>query len=192
MRSEKMKRMMLVGVAAGLSCLTLSLEAQDSKSDDQAPLKVLAASEGVWDCDITTMVPGPDGKVQTQSSKGVETNRLLAGKWLLSDFKGEFFGMDFEGHGQTGFDAKKGKYVGTWVDTMSKQIDMLIGTYDEKTKTLTFNADSENPADGKPMKMRLETQTKDDGTRVMKEFLQMDAQKEFVQFMEIKYTKRKK
>ena len=48
---------------------------------------------------------------------------------------------------------------------MSKQIDTLDGAYDEKTKTLTLNADSENPADGKPMKMRLETQIKEDGTR---------------------------
>ena len=41
------------------------------------------------------------------------------------------------------------------------------------------------------MKMRLETQMKEDGTRVMKEYVQMDGQKEFVKFMEIKYTKRK-
>ena len=103
-----MKRMMLVGVAAGLSCLTLSLKAQESKSDEKSPTKVLAASEGTWDAEITTTVPGPDGKIETQTSKGVETNRLLAGKWLLSDFKGDFFGMAFEGHGQTGYDAKKG------------------------------------------------------------------------------------
>jgi Protein of unknown function (DUF1579) len=187
-----MKRLMLVGVAAGLSCLALSLKAQDAKSDEKSPAKVLAASEGTWDAEITTTVPGSDGKIETHTSKGVETNRLLAGKWLLSDFKGDFFGMNFEGHGQMGYDAKKGKFVGTWVDTMSKQIDTLDGTYDEKTKTFTWNSDSENPADGKPMKMRLETQMKDDGTRVMKEYLQMDGQKEFVKFMEVKYTKRKK
>ena len=49
---------------------------------------------------------------------------------------------------------------------MSVRIDTLEGTYDEKTKTLTLNSDSESP-DGKPMKMRLETQINDDGTRVM-------------------------
>ena len=41
------------------------------------------------------------------------------------------------------------------------------------------------------MKMRLETQINDDGTRVFKEFVQMDGQKEFAKLMEIKYTKRK-
>jgi hypothetical protein len=144
--------------------------------------------EGVWDADITMTAPGqPAAK-----SKGVETNRLVGGKWLISDFKGEFFGAPFEGHGVNGYDAKKAKYVATWVDTMSVHIDLLEGSYDEKSRTLTLNADSEEPGSGKPMKMRLETQFKDDDTRTFTEFLQMDGQKEFVKFMEIKYTKRKK
>jgi hypothetical protein len=75
---------------------------------------------------------------------------------------------------------------------MATNIAILDGAYDEKTKTLTFKAETENPADGKPMKMRLETQFNDDGTRTMKEYVQMEGQTEFVKFMEIKYTKRKK
>ena len=110
-----MKRLMFVGVAAVFSCLALPIKAQDSKSDDQSPYKVLAKEEGVWDADITTMMPGADGKVETTTSKGVETNRMLAGKWLISDFKGEMFGSTFEGHGTNGYDAKKNKYVGSWV-----------------------------------------------------------------------------
>ena len=186
-----MKRLIFVSVVASFGCLALSLKAQESKSDDQAAYKVLAMEEGVWDAEITMTIANADGKVETSTSKGVETNRMLGGKWLISDFKGEFFGMSFEGHGQNGYDPKKGKYVGTWVDTMSTHIDTLEGTYDEKTKTLTLNANSENPADGKPMKMRLETQMNDDGTRVFKEFVQMDGQKEFAKLMEVKYTKRK-
>ena len=46
--------------------------------------------------------------------------------------------MPFEGHGVYGYDVKKAKYVATWVDSMSKHIDMMEGTYDEKSKTLTF------------------------------------------------------
>jgi hypothetical protein len=186
-----MKRLLYASVAAGLACLALELKAQDSKPDELSPTKVLAMEEGVWDAEITTTMRGPDGKVETTGSKGVETNRMLGGKWLISDFKGEFFGMPFEGHGQNGYDTKKGKYVGTWLDTMSIHIDTLEGTYDAKTKTLTLHSDSENPEDGKPMKMRLETTMNDDGTRTFKEYLQMDGQKEFVKFLEIKYTKRK-
>jgi hypothetical protein len=185
---------MFVGAAAGLMFLVPTLEAQDPKPGDTAAPqhKILAQSEGEWDADITLTMPGPDGKVTTSKAKGVETNRLLGGKWLISDFKGEFSNAPFEGHGQNGYDAKKGKYVATWVDTMSTHIDLMEGTYDEKTKTLTLNADSEEPTSGKPMKLRLETQFKDDGTRTFIEYAQMEGQKEFAKFMEITYTKRKK
>jgi uncharacterized protein DUF1579 len=186
-----MKRMIFVSAAAGLACLAMTLKAQESKSDDPSPVKVLAMEDGVWDAEVTVTMPGPDGKVTPATSRAVETNRMLAGKWLISDVKGEFFDSPFEGHGQYGYDVKKGKYVATWIDSMSTHIDFMEGTYDAKTKTLTFRADSENPADGKPMKMRLETQFNDDGTRVVSEFVQMGGQKEFAKFMVIKYTKRK-
>ena len=143
-----MKRMTFVGVAVVLSCFTLPIKAQDSKSDNPSPYKVLAMEEGVWDAEIKMSMPNADGKVETSTSKGTETNRMMAGKWLISDFKGDMFGSTFEGHGTNGYDAKKNKYVATWVDTMSVRIDALEGTYDDKTKTLTLNSDSEAP-DGK-------------------------------------------
>jgi Protein of unknown function (DUF1579) len=73
---------------------------------------------------------------------------------------------------------------------MSVRIDALEGTYDDKTKTLTLDSDSEAP-DGKPMKMRRETQFNDNGTRTFSVYAQADGQKEFSKGMEIKYTKRK-
>jgi hypothetical protein len=185
-----MRRLMFVGVGVVVSSLALSVKAQDSKSDGETPYKLLAKEEGVWDAEIKMMMPGADGKIETQTSKGVETNRMIAGKWLISDFKGEMFGTTFEGHGTNGYDAKKNKFVATWVDTMSVRIDTMEGTYDEKTKTLTLNSDSESP-DGKPMKMRLETRFNDDGTRTFSLYAKDDSQKEFTKGMEIQYTKRK-
>jgi hypothetical protein len=184
------KHFLFLGAAAGLSCLAIAVRAQESKSSE-GPMRVLAMQEGEWDAEISTSMPGTDGKVETQKSKGVESNRMLGGKWLLSDFKGDLFGMKFEGHGQDGFDAKKGKYVGTWVDSMTRIITMLEGSYDEKTKTLVMYADTENPDNDRPMKMRLETQFKEDGSRVMKQYFQMEGQKDFVLMTEFKYTKRK-
>jgi hypothetical protein len=180
-----MYRIICVAVAVGLSGHCCSAMAQDSSPLPQH--KILAMEEGVWDADITMTIPGQEAA----KSKGVETNRLMAGKWLISDFKGEMFGTSFEGHGVNGYDAKKGKYVATWVDTMAARIATLEGSYDEKTKTLTLTADTEEPQSGKPMKMRFETQFKDDETRTFTEFAQMDGQKEFVKIMEVKYTRRK-
>ena len=70
-----------------------------------------------------------------------------------------------------------------WIDSMSTHIDTMQGSCDEKTKTLTFHAEMENPADGKPMKMRLEFQFNDDGTRALSEFVQMDGQKDFAKVL---------
>lgn len=71
----------------------------------------LEKDAGVWDAVATFF--GPNGE---ENSKGVETNRMLGGFWLVSEFKGEFFGAPFEGRSQLGYDPIKKKYVGTWID----------------------------------------------------------------------------
>jgi Protein of unknown function (DUF1579) len=184
-----MRKTAFVGAAAVVAMLGLTLRAQDSKDASAAssPYKVLAMEEGVWDAEITLKIPGQDTK-----SKGVETNRMIGGKWLISEFKGEMFGTQFEGSGQNGYDAKKGKYVASWVDSMSKSITLMEGSYDEKTKTLTITGDTENPESGEPMTLRLETQFTGEDTRVFNEFVRMGEQKEFMKLMEVKFTKRKK
>jgi hypothetical protein len=183
-----MRRAAFVGAATVVAMLALTLKAQDSKDAEgvMPQHKILAMQAGVWDADVTLKVPGQEVK-----SKGVETNHMIGGKWLISEFKGEIFGP-FEGCGQNGYDAKKGKYVAAWVDSQAKSIAMLEGSYDEKTKTLTLTGSTENPGTGEPMVLRLETQFKDDDTRVLNEFAQIGEQKEFVKLMEITYTRRKK
>ncbi len=175
----------------GLAAWTLNAQETKPAEPESPQHKILGMAEGVWDADMTLFIPGADSKPMPTTSKAVETNRMIGGKWLISDFKGEIFGMPFEGHGQNGYDAKKGKYVGTWLDSVNTHITLMEGSYDESTKTLTFNADSEEPSSGKPMKMRFETQFKADGSRLFSEYMQVEGQKEFTKLMEVKYTKRK-
>jgi Protein of unknown function (DUF1579) len=180
-----MYRPIYLGIAASLVAVVPFAKGQPSPP--QAEHKILAMEEGAWDAEVTMFIPGQ----QPAKSKGVETNRLIAGKWLISDYKGEFFGGAFEGHGVNGYDAKKSKYVATWVDTMSSRIDQLEGTYDEKTKTLSVSGEILEPGSDKPAKMRMETQFKGEGTRTLTQYVQMNGQTEFVKLMEINYTKRK-
>jgi hypothetical protein len=123
---------------------------------------LLKRDVGVWDATIeTTMEPGGKPNV----TKGTETNTLLGGRWLISDFKGEMMGIPFQGHSVMGYDPAKKKYTGTWVDSMSTTISVLEGTYDPKTKTMTSWMESPGP-DGKPMKMRSTSEWKEDDTRI--------------------------
>jgi len=124
----------------------------------------LKKEAGRWDA-VVELFEGPGSA--PQSSKGVETNTLMTGGlWLITDFKGEMAGQPFEGHGVTGYDAAKKKYVGTWVDSMSSGISTVESTYDSGNKTQTGWMEGPDPS-GKTMKMKTVTEWKDDNNRVL-------------------------
>jgi hypothetical protein len=153
--------------------------------------KILASDEGTWDAVIKTYMGGPDAEPAV--SKGSEVYTVLpGGLWVLSQFKGEFGGMPFEGRGQFGYDPLKKKYVGTWIDSTSPNLSVLEGDYDAKTKTLTYEGDGVDPASKAKFHQKMVTTAKDDSTRVFTLYMKMAAtgDKE-VKFMEITYTRRK-
>ena len=148
--------------------------------------EILKQDVGVWDATVETMTEA-GGKPNV--SKGVETNALLGGGlWLIQDFKGEFMGAPFQGHGVTGYDPSKKKYVGTWVDSMSTGLSTTEGTYDPKTKTLTSQFEGPGP-DGKTMKMRTTSEWKDAHTRVFTMYSPAGQGEEFA-MMKITYKRR--
>jgi hypothetical protein len=124
--------------------------------------EVLKAQVGTWDATIESwMQPG----APPMTSTGVETNTLLAGLWLITDFKGEFFGTPFLGHGILGFDAGKKKYVSTWVDSMSPGPSVGEATYDEAAKTMTGWMEGPDMT-GRVSRMNNVSEQKDPDTRV--------------------------
>jgi hypothetical protein len=117
---------------------------------------------------------------------------MIGGLWLLSDYQSDVFGQPFEGRGQTGYDPKKNKHVGTWVDTMSDHIILTEGTYDEASKTLTVFSDETDQATGKPARAKYVTEFKDDDTRVFTLSMKPADAKDYVKSMEISYKRRRK
>jgi hypothetical protein len=125
--------------------------------------ELLKKSVGTWDA--TVELCDPTG-APVSTSKGIETNALtVGGLWLVSDFRGEMMGQPFQGHGVSGFDQTKKKYVGTWVDSMSLGLALMEGTYDSKTKTMTEWMEGPDMT-GKISKMKAISEWKDDDTRV--------------------------
>jgi hypothetical protein len=147
--------------------------------------KKLRADVGTWEATIKTFA-GPDGAAT--ESKGTEINRMMpGGLWLVSDFRGEFAGMPFRGHGVTGYDVHKKKYVGTWVDSMSSSVMVIEGDYDADGKVLVMEGTTPNPADGSPIPVRLVSTSTGDDTRVFT--MNMKMGDEYVKMMEMTYRK---
>src|SRR5436309_15335270 len=82
---------------------------------------------GTWDATVEAwMAPG----APPTTSKAVETNVLgCGGLCLVTEFKGDFGGTPFEGHGTSAYDSAKKKYVGSWTDSMSTGLMIGESTY---------------------------------------------------------------
>lgn len=144
---------------------------------------------GTWDATIECYQgPGADPLV----SQGTEVVRLLPGGfWSISDFEGRFGDAPFHGHGQTGYDPMKKRYVGTWIDTMSPSFMTIEGDYDPSAKTLTVYGTGTCPRTGKPFEAKMTTLHKDKDSRVFTMSMKSDETKgEFVKMMEISYARR--
>jgi hypothetical protein len=146
----------------------LSLSAAVASAQAPAPPKagpeheILKNDVGTWDATVESYMPGAPTPM---TSKGTETNTLVGGLWLVTDFKADMMGMPFQGHGITGYDANKKKYVGSWVDTMSSGLGLSESTYDAGTKTMTGTFEGPDPS-GQIMKMKSVVAWKDPDTRV--------------------------
>jgi hypothetical protein len=145
----------------------------------------LRAEVGTWDVTIKSWAD-PNG--DPIESKGTETDRLMpGGLWLIQDFRGEFGGASFRGHGTMGYDPFKKKYVGTWVDSMSSSLMTIEGDFEADGKTLVMEGNATNPADGGAIPVRLTTVATGDDTRVFT--MNMKMGDEYVKMMEMTYKK---
>jgi hypothetical protein len=137
--------------------------------------------EGTWDAVVDS---------GGEQSKGTMTYKMeLGGLWLIGHYKGQFGDLAFEGRGADGYDTQKGKYVATWIDSMSTTPMISEGTYDESEKTLTMIGEGAGPT-GNNTKYKSVTKMIDENK--MKFTMSMQgADGEYSEIMTIDYTRRK-
>jgi hypothetical protein len=146
----------------------LSLAAAVASAQAPTPPKpgpeheVLKSDVGTWEATVESFMPGAPAPM---TSKGTETNTLVGGLWLVTEFKADMMGMPFQGHGVTGWDPTKKKYVGSWVDTLSTGLGLSESTYDAASKTMTGTFEGPDPS-GQVQKMKSVVTWKDPDTRV--------------------------
>lgn len=151
--------------------------------------KLLEREVGEFDVEIKMWMNGPE--VEPAISKGKDKVTKLGELWILSDFEGEFGGVPFMGRGITGYDPMKGKFVGTWVDSLSSSMMLMEGDYDEGTRTLTMVSEGVDPSSKQKVKTKVSTKYLEDGKKLFTMSMAMPADAEYVKMFEMTYTKKK-
>lgn len=154
--------------------------------------KIIMGEVGSWDAVVKTWMNEQgqaDASVEPTVAKAKEVNRAVGPFWVVSDFSGSFAGMDFKGHAITGFDPAKKKFVGTWVDSFTPSPMTMVGTYDEKTKTMTYETTGIG-MEGTEVKGKMTVAYKGKDSRVMTSYEMQDGKP--VKMMEITYTRASK
>jgi Protein of unknown function (DUF1579) len=163
-------------VAAFLSASLASAQEVDAA-------KQMKRDAGAWNVVIKMF---GDPSVEPAVSKGTETNFMLGDRWLISHFKGDIMGTNFEGLRQTGFDPEKKKFVGSWVDSMSPYSTHIEGNWNEKTQTMTSMGAGKNPL-GNEMKTKMVATYDKDGSRTFAMYATMNGDE--MKMMEFHYTR---
>ncbi len=101
---------------------------------------------GTWDFTMKSY----GNPSQPMEGKGVQVARMMdGGFWLIDNHKFNLAGISLHGHGVTGFDQAKNRYVGTWCDSMSSTMMTSTGSCSEDGKVLTMIGEWYNPAQKK-------------------------------------------
>lgn len=125
-----------------------------------------------------------------QKSKATAVYRpICGGMWIESDFEGNLGGMKFQGRGLSGYDLRKKRYVGVWVQSVESAPMVFEGDYDAEKKLMVMTGTSFSP-EGEPQKFKTTTHTKDKDHFTFKMFMvQPDGGEELA--FTIEYTRRK-
>jgi hypothetical protein len=114
--------------------------------------EMLAKDTGTWDAEMTFWMPESP---EPQKAKSVATYKMiLDGKYQEGIFKGDMWGMSFEGRGLTAYDNASKEFITTWIDNMGTGMLVSRGQYDEASKSITFSGNMVDPVTGKEKKVK--------------------------------------
>lgn len=114
--------------------------------------EMLAKDTGTWNAEMTFWSPDSP---ETMKSTAVATYKMiLGGKYQEANYTGDMMGMPFEGKAIVAYDNAKEKFISTWIDNMGTGMMVSEGTYDEASKTLTFNGTMMDPVTKKEKQIK--------------------------------------
>ena len=158
---------------------------QAAKSEEHAWLLQLVGEwEATWDSE-----PGTTGSGETW--KSLESIKAIGDLWIVAEGSTGSPSTSFSSMLTIGYDPAEKAFVGSWVDSLQTRMWTYRGTLDEEKQTLTLA--TEGPSLTDPTKTsryedRLEVLDADH-KRITS--VGMDDSGEWVQYMQVNYTRRK-
>lgn len=140
---------------------------------------------GTWNTK-QTMWMDPSAPPTTETGKDVST--LFGDRHVRTEFNSQFMGQPFTGVAMTSYDNVTGKYIGSWIDSMSTGQFMAEGDYDPATKSYTFRGEMADPMKaGAKIPVREVIRIVDKDNHVMEWYETRDGKEQ--KTMEIVYTR---
>ncbi|WP_431611302.1 DUF1579 domain-containing protein [Chryseobacterium sp. 'Rf worker isolate 10'] len=152
--------------------------------------KMLAKSDGTWNGETSMWM---ENGAKPMISKSEATNKMMfGGRYQITNHKGDFMGMPFEGMSIVGYDNSKKKFVSTWIDNMGTGIMHSEGDWNASTKSVEFKGKMTDPSrPGKDCDFREVFTFVDDNTQKLEMYGPDSKTGKEYKTMEIKYTRKK-
>jgi len=170
--------------APGMDDMMAMMEKMGAVTENHRLLETFA---GEWTT-VAKMTMDPSAP-PTESPGTASAKMIFDGRFCQMTHHGEMMGKPFQGIGTTGFDNATGKFVSTWIDSMSTGIMTAEGTYDAAKKTFTFTGTMPDPMTRGTTKFRY-TYNASNRDRLVFEWFETREGKE-TKSMELTYTRKK-
>jgi uncharacterized protein DUF1579 len=184
-------------LAAALVIVGTPARADDKKNDFEAyekagrpgpQHKVLASLAGSWE--FTSQMWMAPGQAPQEWKGTAERKMILGGRFLEEKVTATFLGQPFHGFGLNGYDNAQGKFVGTWLDSMSTAMSTSVGTADASGKVITYERDEYDVMARAKTKSRDVLRIVSPDKEVLEFYKLLPGGKEF-KMMEIVYTRKR-
>lgn len=137
--------------------------------------KLMESMLGEWDA-VARFKMDPTEDEWTESEGIVKREMILDGMFIKESIDSSM-GPEmprFKGLGIMGYNTFTNEYESIWMENTSSPISMATGSYDEATKTWTFEGDSFHPMTGAKMKMKTVYIESDPNRHVLESYILAD------------------
>ena len=129
------------------------------------------------------------GAAPIESAGTMHIEPILGGRFVQSQYKGAFLGLNVQGLGLDGYDNFKHKHVGMWIDNLGTILMTFEGTCADGGRVTTTTSDFNDPATGKPTTMKSVVTLVDANKFVFEAYIKAAGDPDFVKSQEITYTR---